>query len=225
MEVFLRTFILIFLLLLGNLQARENPFFPTDDQEDIPLTTNQISPIPPLKRASITLPSTARVIEEVIVKYKTLDGAQHTKSIELENSIDWHLPLFISQSYTLEKEHKPRKKKASKQRVKKTKKVSHFKTLLKLQFIKFYEKQDQLKIITEDKMLRDFLLVKPHRIVCDFQRDTDLRSFVKEAPKNSQFTKIRLGTHKGYYRAVIELDGFYAYDIEKLENGYLIQLR
>ena len=215
----LRIVIFLFLLFLGNLQARENPFFPTESGQDVSLTSNQISPIPPLKRASITLPSTARVIEEVVVKYKTLDGAEHTKSIELQNSVDWHLPIFISQNYAIEatKPVKVKKKTSRKKRF--------FRTILSLKFIKFYETKDQLKIITKDTMLRNFLLVEPHRIVCDFKRDTDLRSFIKKAPKGSQFTKIRLGTHKGYYRAVIELDGYYAYKLSKIKNGYLISLK
>ena len=208
----------IFLLLLValiSLDARENPFFVAEGEEDIPITSNKKLLIAPLKQATITLPSTARVIEGVTVRYKTLDGAQHTKTIELENSIDWHLPIFISQSY-----QSINQKSATKIQHKKSK----YHKILSLPFISFYESQSKMKIITKDKMLRNFMLVKPHRIVCDFQRQIDIRSYNKNAPKDSKFTQLRIGTHKGYYRVVINLDGYYTYKMKETSNGYMIEL-
>jgi len=73
------TFLLF--VLVYSLVARENPFFPLSSELDIPLTTNQTQHIPALKRAALSLPSTARQIESVTVKYKNLDGSTDTKSI------------------------------------------------------------------------------------------------------------------------------------------------
>ena len=95
----IKVFAVIFLFLIS-LHARENPFFPSDGELDLSLTTNQTADYQPLKQATITLPSTARVLQKVTISYKNLDGTIEEKSIELQNSIDWHLPLFISQSYT-----------------------------------------------------------------------------------------------------------------------------
>jgi len=211
---------LLFIIPL-TLFSRENPFFPVDSAEDIPLTRNKVEKVPPLKRATMTLPSTARTIERVTVEYKNLDGSISKKSIVLHNSIDWHLPLFISQNYGSSPEIPPKTviKKETKVKAK-----QNYKKIASLPFITFYEDGKRLKIITKDKMLRKFLLVKPHRIVCDFQRDTDLGSYVKKIDKPSLFKKIRVGTHKGYYRVVIELDGFYQYKVENLKNGYIFQL-
>jgi len=216
----MRHIFFIFLFVL-TLQARENPFFPAKGEQDIPITSNEQVNIEPLQRATITLPSTARVIEGVTIKYKTLDGAQHTKSIVLDNAVDWHLPIFISQNYG-QMDEKPLKTLKKAKRVKKT---SHFKEIASLKFIKFLESDRELKIVTKDTMLRDFILVKPHRIVCDFKRDTEFGSYFKEAPESSKFTKLRIGTHKGYYRVVIELDGYYSYTIKKLNGSYLITLK
>ena len=198
------------------LQARENPFFPINSAQDIPVTSNQIKTLPKLKRATVTLPSTARTIESVTVEYKNIDGSIAHKKVVIQNAIDWHLPIFISQNYnesnkqiTAEKNH--------------YKKIQ-YKKIASLKFISFYAAKNRLKIITKDKMLRNFLLVKPHRIVCDFKRDTDIGSYIKTAYKNSLFTKIRVGTHKGYYRVVIELDGYYTYKLNQIQNGYLITL-
>jgi len=209
----LKFFLLFTLFLTSLLNARENPFFPVDSAQDIPVTTNQIQNIPPLKRVSIEFPSTARVLESVTIKYKNLDGSIATKTTEIKNSIDWHLPLFVSQNYC------EQERKKTKTSVKKS-----YKEILKLPFIRFEAVGKKLHVVTKDKLLRHFLLVKPHRIVCDFKRDTDIRSYVKDAPKKSLFKRIRIGTHKGYYRVVIELDGYYAYSMKKMEDGYIFTL-
>lgn len=209
-------FICLFSILLS---ARENPFFPIDNAQDIPLTSNQITTLPMLKRATLTLPSTARTIESVSVEYKNLDGSLAHKKILIRNTIDWHLPIFISQNI-----NESNCEKTSTTHVKKQRKKVNFKKVASLKFISFYVKKNKLKIATKDKLLRSFLVVKPHRIVCDFKRDTDIGSFVKSLGENSLFTKIRVGTHKGYYRVVIELDGYYSYKVEHISGGYMITL-
>jgi len=209
---------LAFLLLPLFLFARENPFFPVDNSQDIPLTSNKVEKAPPLKRATMTLPSTARILQSVTVEYKNLDGSIATKKIQLNNALDWHLPLFISQNYCSASESVQAKKQRTIQ-----KKV-HFAKIASLPFITFYADVKKLKITTKDKLLRDFLLVKPHRIVCDFKRQTDIGSYVKQVKIKSNFKKIRIGTHKGYYRVVIELDGYYQYKIKKTATGYLFTL-
>jgi len=207
----MRLFLLLFFIPMM-LFCRENPFFPVDATQDILLTSNQDRSIPLLKRATMKLPSTARTIESVTVKYKNLDGSIAIKTIELHNSIDWHLPLFISQNYG-----------ASPEIPKVCKKVS-YKKIASLPFIEFYAAGKKLKIVTKDKMLRSFLLVKPHRIVCDFKRQTDIGSYIKNVKKPFLFKKIRVGTHKGYYRVVIELDGYYQYKVIRIKEGYLFSL-
>jgi hypothetical protein len=212
--------ILFLLFLTLSLQARENPFFAAEGEQDIPITSNTNKALPPLKRATLTLPSTARVIEGVTINYKTLDGAKHTKSITLQNAIDWHLPIFISQSYVQENAKTKKQYKVRKVQKKDTK----FKKIVSLKFISLYENDKTLKILTQDKLLRDFILVEPHRIVCDFARDTDIGSYTKAAKKGSKFTQVNFGTHKGYYRVVIRLDGHYRYKIRKIKGGYSVTL-
>jgi hypothetical protein len=208
----------IFLLLFSlSLLARENPFFPLNSELDIPLTTNQISKAPELKRAALSLPSTARELQSITIKYKNLDGSISEKSITLDNSIDWHLPLFISQNYELNQQINRVKKKHTIQKEK-------FLKIVGLKFITLEVSGKKMKIHTKDELLRKFLLVKPHRIVCDFKRDIDLRSYEKVTQKGTLFTKIRIGSHKGYYRVVITLDGFYNSKIQKNAKGYLITL-
>ena len=156
---------------------------------------------------------TKRVVESITVKYKNLDGSLHEKRIDIHNSIDWHLPLFISQSYHTQTDT-PQKKK-----------LQPFTKILSLPFISFFTQKKRIKLVTHDAMLRNFLLVKPHRIVCDFQKSIDIRSYEKRVKtKGSYFKKIRIGEHKDYYRVVIELDGFYRYRLKKVKEGYIFEL-
>lgn len=198
----------LLLFIVISLNARENPFFPSSGEADITYTSNQDTKAAPLKRATMTLPSSARIIESVIIKYKDLDGSIHEKSVELGNAIDWHLPVFISQNYG-----------GTNSEPKKIKKETYAK-VAGLKFISLYESKKTLKVVTKDKMIRNFLLTKPHRIVCDFKRDIDIRSYEKYV-KNSIVKRIRLGNHKGYYRVVIELDGYYRYKVKDSKQGYV----
>ncbi|MDF1883010.1 AMIN domain-containing protein [Sulfurimonas sp. SAG-AH-194-C21] len=208
--------LLIYLVLISSLTARENPFFPSKNETDIPFSTNKTSVIEPLKRATLSLPSTARTLESVTVTYKNLDGSIVSQKVSLGNSVDWHLPIFISQNIG------GNEKKITSKVV--TKKNEKFTKITSLSFISLYEKKQLLKIITKDKMLRNFLLTKPHRIVCDFARNIDIRSYEKKSKTNTRVTQVRIGNHKGYYRVVIELDGHYKYKLTNYKNGYYINL-
>ncbi len=213
----IRVLLLISFFLL-TLQARENPFFPAQGGEDVLYTPSQTKTSPPLKRSSITLPSSARAIKKVTIEYENLDASIDEKSIVLNNSIDWHLPIFISQSYSQTKTATTIK--ADRRSQSKTK----YKKIAAVKYVSFYSAQKTLKIVTNDTIIRNFLLVEPHRIVLDFKRDTNLRSYSKENPKDI-FCKIRVGNHAGYYRAVVELDGLYRYKMQKVSNGYILTLR
>ncbi len=185
----------------------------------MPITSNQQILKAPLKRASLSLPSTARTIESVTIRYKNLDGTRATKQLQLDNTIDWHLPIFISQTYT------PIQKEFKHASIKTAQKQKNFQAIYKLPFIAFYQHGKKLKVVTSAPIIRDFLLVRPHRIVFDLKQDLEMRSFIKKLPHNTIFTKIRIGNHKGYYRVVVELDGYYSYTLEKHKNSYIFNLR
>lgn len=212
------------LFLLISLHARENPFFPSAGEKSLTFTSNESTTLPKLKRASTTLPSNARVIKKVTIEYENLDASMQTKIIELNHTIDWHLPVFVSQSFS---EQATQKTPITKPRPQKSttikKKESSFKSIVTMKHGSFLHKGKTLKILSKDALLRDFLLGKPHRIVMDFKKDSDIKSYIKKIQK-SVFTKVRIGNHEGYYRVVIELDGYYRYQLQKLKDGYLIGL-
>jgi hypothetical protein len=209
------------LLLFVSLTARENPFFPSEGEVDIPMSTNIADDIKPLKRTAITLPSTARVIEGFTVTYKNLDGSVEEKHVALNNTVDWHLPLILSQSYNNNDSQIESTKKTN---TFKKQKNGSFAKLDSLRFITLYASNREFKLVTKDSLMRDFLLTKPHRIVCDFKRDIDIRSYVKKMKESQIIKEFRIGNHKGYYRVVLELDGYYRYKVTKTKEGYIIKL-
>jgi hypothetical protein len=205
------------LLLLTISSARENPFFPADGGQELPITSNQDRSVPPLKRATISLPDQARLIKKVTIEYQNLNGSIESKEIELKNSVDWHLPIFISQNYTESSNNEIKKEEIA------PKKEKEYQKIASIKYATFFSYEKELKIVTEDKIIRNFLLVDPHRIVLDFKRDTTMESYTKLNKKNI-FKKIRIGNHSGYYRAVIELDGLYTYSTKNTADGYTLIL-
>jgi len=209
--------LVLVLLVIFSLHARENPFFPAVGEVNTPFTSNAGINLEPLKRVTFSLPSTARTIESITIKYKNLDGSVSSKTERLGNRVDWHLPLFVSQNINLSQS-------SLAMRERKSAKNKKFKNIVHLTFIAIYAAGKKIHIHTEDKMIRNFLLVKPHRIVCDFKRDIDFKSFEKKIKKNSVIKRVKIGNHKGYYRVVLELDGYYRYTNKKAHGSYAFRL-
>ncbi len=219
--------LLLFALLILSLNARENPFFPYQNQKDLVLTNNQTEQFTPLKQTSILLPNSARVLKKVTVEIQNLDGSISKRELILNQSIDWHLPIFISQNFNnainspkkniRKKQIKTRKKttKSNKNTIKKDiPPVNQFQMLCKHGFINFYYKNNELLVDTDDVLIRDFLLPSPHRIVLDFKKKAFFSTYKKRLNKK-YFKSIVIGNHKGYYRVVLTLDGKYTYTIKK----------
>ena len=172
----------------------------------------------------MTLPSTARTIKKVTIEYEKMDASIESKSIELEHAVDWHLPIFISQRYLDEKNSIEEKNQIEEEKKDDSmSKPAMYKSVGKIEFSELQVLGKSLKVLTEDKLIRNFLLAQPHRIVMDFKRESSMKSYFQDI-KDSVFTKIRIGNHKGYYRIVVELDGYYRYKLAKIDNGCLISL-
>lgn len=222
----------LFALLVLTLHARENPFFPPEGEKDIFVTSNKDSSKAPLKQVAITLPSQARVLQKVTVELKNLDGTVEIKSIELDNAIDWHLPLFISQGYretttAISKEQESSKATTTTPAPTKKNDVQNSvepKSIASLPFVKFSVAGKSLKLTTKSEAMRNFLIANPHRIVIDFKSNTEVVNFIKKE-FDKVFQEVRVGSHKDYYRVVVELDGFYKYEFKKVPDGYIVELK
>jgi len=216
-------FLLLFIVLSAvNLEARENPFFPIKGESDLNITSNEIETFQKLHVQKIKLPDSARVLKKVTLTYQNIDGSLSEKSLKLNNEIDWHTPVLVTQTPLPSKKSA---KKAYKSSVKhKTiTKIKRFRQVFRFDFISFMQKTNNLKIVVKDKLLRNFMVVNPQRLVLDFKRDA-LFLTKEKVLKGKFFTKIRLGNHDGYYRVVLELDGKYRYKLIKKSYGCLITL-
>ncbi|RUM62368.1 MAG: AMIN domain-containing protein [Sulfurimonas sp.] len=204
--------LLSFFVLISLLPARENPFFPSEGMKDLPVSSNLISKRSPLERAAITLPDSARILKEVTLKYQNLDGSIEHQSIMLDHTIDWHIPVFISQSYGTD---------TSASTARPSKARGTFTPITPFLSYRIYGKSVEFR--TQDKVIRDFVLVNPHRVVIDFKRNTDAKSRIlplKQAP----FTGIKYGNHGSFYRAVVVLDGKYRCRVVKQKGVVRISL-
>jgi len=201
----MRLFFLTFIMIIP-LFGRDNPFFPSDPTKRQTPTTNRVENLKPYTTQTLSLPNSARAIKKISITYLNLDGSISNEELELNNAIDWHEPFVVSQ------------KSSKKQDVKKTQTK---KKAIDVQFIQFEPSDKSMKIETKDKILRNFMLTSPHRIVLDFSRDTSFkpkRFDITEIP----FKQIRMGNHDKYYRVVIELDGAYNYKLQTSKDSYTI---
>jgi hypothetical protein len=228
--------LLISTLLFLTLNARENPFFPSDGEKDIVLTTNEDTSKEPLKRASISIPNQARILQKVTIEYKNLDGSIERKSIDLDNSIDWHSPIFISQNYpqtqietkseeTIKSKVEPKTElKPSVKVLQPIKTETTCNDNVTLEYLSIFVSGKTLKLVTKHESIRNFLLADPHRIVIDFKSDAEVKNYIRKNI-DSIFTEIRVGNHDKFYRVVVELDGHYKYNFKKISEGYLLELK
>jgi len=199
------------------LAARENPFFPATGIEELPVTSNMDEKHPPLQRAALTFPDSARIVKEITVTFQNLDGSLGRQTIDLDHTIDWHLPLFVSQSYD-------QTAAAGRTAVKQPVETEGPVKIADFGFIRFTQRGKTMQIDTAHPMQRHFTMVGPHRIVVDFKGDENF--LTKTAtPKEPPFTLIRVGNHDGYYRVVVELDGQYRVQVGKTPSGISLECR
>lgn len=226
---------------MSALNARENPFFPSTGETDTPFTSNENRSKEPLKRATISIPAEARVLQKVTIEYKNLDGSIQTKSIDLDNFVDWHLPIFISQSYgasisnspIAEQKNRKNSSKAVSEEINST--VVHIKkddskiekiskkSKISAGNIGFLANGKKVMITTKDLMVRNFTLTNPNRIVVDFSATSDIENETRKI-SSTIFKAVKIGNHGDFYRAVIELDGNYKYTQCKVNGGYELTL-
>jgi len=197
--------IILFLFLALSLFGRDNPFFPTDPNKERVQTTNRVEKLQPYTTQKILLPNSARVVKGITIRYQNLDGSISNEELMLNAEIDWHEPFVITHKSSVPEDKKTKTKTKS----------------IKTKYIRFDMSKNRMIVKTSDKLLQNFLLTNPHRVVMDFKRNTSFKPKTYKLNK-APFSKIRMGNHDGYYRVVIELDGQYRYKLETREKEYTI---
>jgi len=186
----------IFLLIPIFLFARINPFEPVISPENTLVVKPKY-----FKKVKVYLPENARILKKIIFVYQTLSGDIKQKEVGINKNIDFHKPIILMH------------------------KIEKFpERVLKFSLFKMYIKNKKMFIEDKDKLLRQFFLVKPFRIILDFKRKSDF-STIKKIIKNSFVKKVIIGSHGNFYRVVIYFDAKYNYKIKKDVNGVLIELK
>jgi len=194
------------LFLLSALSARENPFFAANPSDIQKVTSNVPDTKPQLSSVNYSLPNQARILKEVTFTIQNIDGSIEKRKIQVDQSIDWHRSLTISQSNVSTAAPSSGMSKAS---------SANF------GFIRFDSKGKNLTIKTTDALVRHFVLSSPNRIVLDFKRNTTFQS-MQQKLNAAPYLDVTVGNHGKFARATITLDGRYDYALNKM--GELISI-
>lgn len=219
--------------------ARENPFETTASALSSGKTMQIKENKTEFESAKITLPSSARILKSVSVTFQNLDGSISEEIVSIEQNVNWHDPLILSKnkdenitktpavlSNALTKTPKVEEKKSPQEipipqniLPKPKDKMIYLTDNISFEIIK-----NDIKIVTKDTKIRDFLVSDPYKIVIDFKKESSYPTktvLLESAP----FVSATLGNHDGFYRIVILLDGHYRYDLQSVDGGYSIKLK
>ncbi len=214
----MRYIFIVSVLLVVLLTARDNPFKPIVSLPQAGKMVDKKETKESFTSVETKLPSSARVLKSVEFHFQNLDGSMQSKKVEVGKDINWHDGLIVKK---LTNNISPRTTTAPtlpKKIESKTEEIN-FKDITRLII-----SDNSIHIKTEDKIIRDFLVTNPHKIVVDFEREISFFTEVHTLDLR-YFKLITIGKHSGFYRIAIELDGKYLYTKQKTEDGYLIRLR
>jgi len=233
-----------FLTIAVIMEARENPFETSVASQDLGRTTQIKDERTDFTNTTITLPSSARILKSASVTFQNLDGSISEEIVAIEQNVDWHLPLILSNQTkettstasiaTTPFNTPPETKKPIEKKVIVASPVKEEKSLstpsssegtFKLnEDISFFINQNEITVFTKDAKIRDFLVADPYKVVIDFKKVSTYTTKVVEF-KKAPFVSATLGTHDGFYRIAILLDGQYRYDLQSFNGGYIIKLK
>ncbi|TLD80277.1 AMIN domain-containing protein [Helicobacter sp. MIT 05-5293] len=188
--------------LVASLWARDNAFASAITPKEGEHQQSSIHQ-EPLSSVEFVLPSTARILKSIQVTYQNLDGSIESKVIQLDESIDWHYPLLVAQ----------RAQGA----------VYQGENRFKLGEFELIVNHNRIFIATRKKMLRDFVLPEPYRLMLDIEGTKD-NFYEKVKIDKKYFTQAEISTHDGFYRISLEFDGRYKYRISPQRDGFSITL-
>jgi len=212
----MRYFFIMTLFIGVSLMGRDNPFEPMKTSSTTSKAIYKKDTRKSFTSAKIQLPSTARMLEGVEFHFQNLDGSLESKTIKLGQKIDWHDELVVKK--LADSAPHETVARATKKEIKANKKIN-FKNI-----VEFEIDGKSIHVNTKDIKIRDFLVIKPYKIVVDFKREASFYTKVYDL-KTKYFSSITLGKHDGYYRVAIELDGKYLYTKEKTKDGYQFTLK
>lgn len=183
--------------------ARENPFFSTTENQTMGLSSNHVPHQPPLTSMTYNFPNQARVLKEATFTFQNVDGSVETRRLEIDQSINWHNPLVLSQSGS---------SKASKSV------AMNKSTQADCGFIQFIGSGNRISLLSKDPVIRSFNLSDPNSIAIDFKHISSFKPYEKPLG-SSPYTKVKVTNHGKFARAIITLDGRYSCSVAKTDQG------
>jgi len=203
--------------------ANDNPFINAKEAN-----TTVIAP-EAFERKEFAFPSDARLIKSVNISYIALDGSEKNLSFDVGASMDWHDTFVIAKvtkvasspnldvSVTLP---------AQSAEINSTLNIeAHLDSGKIGDFLGYTTYAKRVKIASEDEIISDFVIGDPSKIVLDFKKDIAFPTQTLRLNQDSAFQRLQVGSHKGYYRLVLYLDGKYDYSLEKTAGGYILSLK
>ncbi|MCH9814497.1 MAG: AMIN domain-containing protein [Epsilonproteobacteria bacterium] len=182
------------LCLTLSLSARENPFVPLND-----------GTLASENRSVLDVKKALDVFEKVeIPQKKTVIKKVEKPKVTLKNK-----PI------------KPVVKKVKKKKKRTYKKPKKDLILYHSKYTKISHRTNQLKITTQDTMLKNFQLKSPNRIVFDFERFDVIKPLRKKV-NSTLISNIRVGHHDYFYRVTLTLKKYKSYKLKKIADGYII---
>jgi hypothetical protein len=193
----------ISLIVASTVFARENPFFSTDENLNLPMTSNKGSNKPPLTSMTYNFPDQARVLKEATFTFQNADGSLETRKIEIDQSIDWHNPLVLTQ-YGQHQQN-------SVSPLNKSSNANNG-------FIQFTHSGNQISLLTNDPVMRSFSLADPNTLIIDFVHTAVFSPYEKNLDA-SPYAKVKVTYHKQFARVTLSLDGRYTCKVSKTSKG------
>lgn len=208
---------ILFFLIFGFIYANENPL---GGEQNASIVTPA-----PFVRGDAKFNSNARILKSISFNYINLDGTEDTLVLDVNKSIDWH------DTYTIMRSKSPEPSKILDVSVTIPKGSADANLSMEVELpiqsgsidklLTYSIYKNKIRLNANDELMSDFSIGNPSKIVMDFKSEQISPSKIVRI-KNSFFKRLDFGSHKGYYRLVLYLDGKYNYKIEKDASGYTI---
>ncbi|TXE85894.1 AMIN domain-containing protein [Campylobacter volucris] len=219
-------FFIFFVLSTILLNAKDNPFDNNMEKKNL-----EFAQFSPFQRQDFNFDSNARILKNITITYINLDGSEQQMTLDINKSIDWHdnfafikskapnATPILDVSVTVDK--------------KSSKKVEENNTTINIEtplftgdiynFLSLSFYNNKINIKTRDKMLRNLSIGDPTKIIVDFAKNQNFNTKTLQV-NTANVKKVVFGSHKGYYRLVIYLDGKYDYEYSKGKNLHVFNL-
>lgn len=216
-------FLIFFMASLYCVFANNNPFAPISDI--------QSARLPNFDKAEIKFNSNARVIKNIQIIYISFDGSEQVLNVDINKSIDWHDTFLLSKAKNPTTTQILDVSVTIPQTPMQNVNENNFTADIEVpsdsgkieDFLSYLTYKNRIVLHTNDELIGNFIIGNPSKIVLDFRKDIAFNTKTMRLSANSPFEKISAGSHKGYYRLVLYLDGKYNYKIDK-SGSYIIYL-